>query len=114
MAWEWGEFRDLIPLVDWARKTGLKLIQVLPVNDTVATHTWVDTYPYAAISVYALHPMYANLTAIGPLKDKKAQTQLDSTRKKLNELSTVDYEAVMKAKSKYFELKILVRSSPPS
>src|SRR5258708_4265158 len=41
-----GEFTDLKLLTDWAVKTGLKLIQILPVNDTTATHTWVDTYPY--------------------------------------------------------------------
>ncbi len=51
-----GEFTDLNLLTDWAKKTGLKLIQILPVNDTIATHTWVDTYPYAAISAFALHP----------------------------------------------------------
>jgi 4-alpha-glucanotransferase len=44
-----GEFTDLKLLIDWAKKTGLKLIQVLPLNDTTATHTWKDSYPYAAI-----------------------------------------------------------------
>ena len=58
-----GEFPDLKLLVDWAVATGLKLVQMLPINDTVATHTWVDSYPYAAISVFALHPQYLNLDA---------------------------------------------------
>ena len=97
-----GEFTDLIPLVDWSAKTGMKLIQVLPVNDTVATHTWVDSYPYAAISVHALHPIYANLQAIGSLRDAKLQKRIDSERKKLNRLSDVDYEAVMNLKSRFF------------
>ncbi len=56
-----GEFNDLKLLVDWSKKVGLKLIQILPVNDTTATHTWTDSYPYAAISAFALHPMYLNL-----------------------------------------------------
>ncbi|RYG32260.1 MAG: 4-alpha-glucanotransferase, partial [Chitinophagaceae bacterium] len=56
-----GEFTDLKLLVDWANETNLKLIQILPVNDTTATHTWVDSYPYAAISAFALHPLYINL-----------------------------------------------------
>jgi 4-alpha-glucanotransferase len=59
-----GEFTDLKLLVDWAKKTGLRLIQILPVNDTTATHTWVDTYPYAAISAFALHPLYLNLDKV--------------------------------------------------
>ncbi|HEY2726669.1 MAG TPA: 4-alpha-glucanotransferase, partial [Parafilimonas sp.] len=57
-SWGVGEFADIKLLVDWAKKTGLQLIQILPVNDTNATSTWVDSYPYAAISAFALHPMY--------------------------------------------------------
>ena len=37
-----GEFSDIKLLVDWSKKIGLKLIQLLPVNDTTATHTgWI-------------------------------------------------------------------------
>ena len=53
-----GEFADLKPLADWCRQAGLKLIQILPVNDSTATHTWRDSYPYSAISAFALHPIY--------------------------------------------------------
>ena len=35
-----GEFLDLKPLADWGKQVGLKLIQLLPVNDTGATGTW--------------------------------------------------------------------------
>ena len=66
-----GEFMDLRVMVDWAVKTGLKLVQILPINDTVANHTWKDSYPYAAISVFALHPVYLNLLKMGKLSDKK-------------------------------------------
>ncbi|MEQ8473264.1 MAG: 4-alpha-glucanotransferase [Marinoscillum sp.] len=99
-----GEFKDIKPLVDWSVKTGLKVVQVLPVNDTVASHTWVDSYPYAAISVEALHPIYGNMEAIGQLKDRKAQTKVDQEAKRLNDLSEVDYEGVMKLKSQFFKL----------
>ena len=90
-----GEFTDLHLLVDWAKSTGLHLIQILPVNDTVATHTWTDSYPYAAISVYALHPIYLNLDELLPAKRKAPWT---AERLKLNALPQIDYEAVMKAK----------------
>ena len=33
-----GEFSDIKLLVDWALKTGMKIIQILPVNDTIATY----------------------------------------------------------------------------
>ena len=45
-------------------KHGIKLIQLLPVNDTTAMHTWQDSYPYAAISAFALHPLYINLEKV--------------------------------------------------
>ena len=37
-----GDFADIKLLVDWAEKVGLKLIQVLPLNDTIGTHTDAD------------------------------------------------------------------------
>ncbi|MES2731292.1 MAG: 4-alpha-glucanotransferase [Bacteroidota bacterium] len=98
-----GEFLDIKPLVDWSTKTGLKLIQILPINDTVATHTWLDSYPYAAISVFALHPIYLNLEAMGTLKGKKDQKFYRDQRELLNKKDFVDYEAVMKVKSRYFK-----------
>lgn len=41
-----GEFLDLKLLVDLSVKMGIKLIQILPINDTSVTGTWVDSYPY--------------------------------------------------------------------
>jgi 4-alpha-glucanotransferase len=71
-----GEFADMPLLVDWAKQVGLKMIQLLPINDTTATHSWMDSYPYAAISAFALHPMYLNLEKISS----------DTTRKRLRKL----------------------------
>ncbi len=93
-----GEFTDLTLLVDWARKTGLKLIQILPVNDTIATHTWVDTYPYAAISAFALHPLYLNLERVAGKQHADIIKPLKKKQKQLNELADMDYETVMKLK----------------
>ena len=94
-----GEFTDLKLLVDWARSAGLKLIQLLPVNDTTATHTWKDSYPYAAISAFALHPIYINLSKVAGKEYAKELKPLKQTQKELNELPELDYEKVMKVKS---------------
>jgi len=99
-----GEFLDLKKMVDWARSVGIKMIQILPVNDTVATHTWVDSYPYAAISVFALHPIYVNLKAIGALASETTCEIMEVQRRQLNDLNQVDYEAVMRLKSRYLKL----------
>lgn len=93
-----GEFTDLNLLVDWARKTGLKLIQILPVNDTTATHSWLDTYPYAAISAFALHPLYLNLEKVAGKQYADIIKPLKKKQKQLNDLPDMDYEAVMKIK----------------
>lgn len=89
-----GEFADIKLLVDWAKATGLKLIQLLPVNDTTATHTWTDSYPYAAISAFALHPMYLHLPNVVSDKNKHLLQGFMDEKARLNKLDTVDYEAV--------------------
>jgi len=60
-----GDFSDLKMMIDWAVSTNQKLVQILPLNDTTMTHTWTDSYPYNSISIYAFHPMYADLHKIG-------------------------------------------------
>lgn len=93
-----GEFTDIKLLADWAKATGLKLIQILPVNDTMSTNTWMDSYPYSIISAFALHPLYINLWKVA---GKDYASELRSLRKKqkeLNETPEMDYEEVMKFK----------------
>lgn len=99
-----GEFTDLKGLVDWAKKTGQKLLQILPINDTVATHTWVDSYPYSAISVYALHPIYANIEKMGKLKSATANRIVKERGQHLNENKEIDYEGAMRLKARYFKM----------
>jgi len=93
-----GEFTDIKALVDWAKKVGMKLIQILPINDTTATHTWVDSYPYAAISAFALHPIYINLEQVAGGHLHPVIKSLNKKQKELNALPEMDYEQVMKHK----------------
>jgi 4-alpha-glucanotransferase len=93
-----GEFEDLKLLVDWAKKTGLRLVQILPVNDTSATHSWLDSYPYAAISAFALHPIYLNLEKMAGRKHEEVIKPLRKKQKELNHLADLDYDEVMKVK----------------
>lgn len=95
-----GEFTDIKLLVDWAKKIDLKLIQLLPVNDTTATHTWADSYPYAAISAFALHPIFVNLETIAGKEYKDMTEQWKAKQQELNELPALDYEQVLSFKLK--------------
>ncbi len=93
-----GEFTDLPLLADWARSVGLKLIQLLPINDTSATGTRADSYPYAAISAFALHPLYLNVAEVAGKKHAAIWKPYTKQQKTLNSQDAVDYEAVMQAK----------------
>ena len=93
-----GEFPDIKKMVDWANKVSIKMIQLLPVNDTTSTHSRLDSYPYAAISAFALHPLYVSLEAIaGDQYRKDINTHLQK-KKSLNFLEGVDYDLVMELK----------------
>ncbi|MFK7906688.1 MAG: 4-alpha-glucanotransferase [Chitinophagales bacterium] len=96
-----GEFTDIKLLVDWATQVGMKMVQILPINDTSASGTWVDSYPYAAISVYALHPMYLNIEAINGFDKVVDSKTYQALQLQLNALETVDYELVMKHKTAF-------------
>ena len=99
-----GDFGDLKKMVDWVALTGQRLLQILPINDSTSTHTWTDSYPYSCISIYALHPQYADLTALPQLKDKKKAAEFEQLRLELNALPQIDYERVNNAKTEYLGL----------
>jgi len=96
-----GDFTDIKLMADWAASTGQTIIQLLPVNDTSMTGTWTDSYPYNSISSFALHPLYIRPQEAGELNDSQRRDWYEEERRRLNSLSAVDYEAVMKAKTSY-------------
>ena len=96
-----GDFYDLFKLIDWAEATGQKVIQLLPINDTTMTRTWLDSYPYNANSTFALHPMYIRPDAIGELEDKAKAEWAREKAARLNKLTVVDYEEVNELKETY-------------
>ncbi|MEH2876230.1 4-alpha-glucanotransferase [Segatella copri] len=96
-----GDFGDLKAMIDFVASTGQKVLQLLPINDTTITHTWTDSYPYSCISVFAIHPQYANLHALPELKDAKARAEAEKTCAELNALDKIDYEKVNDFKINY-------------
>lgn len=96
-----GEFQDLKKFADWAALTGQKMIQTLPINDTTLTHTNRDSYPYNAVSVFALHPIYINIEKMGKLTAAQKKSY-DKKKAALNELDFADYQHVYDEKMKFF------------
>lgn len=96
-----GEFPDLKILADWAKKTNLSVLQILPINDTTANYTWTDSYPYAAISVYALHPQYLSLDNLDFALPKDLVLEFNTKKAELNALNLIDYEQMISGKWKF-------------
>ncbi|HCY88687.1 MAG TPA: 4-alpha-glucanotransferase [Chitinophagaceae bacterium] len=106
-SWGVGDFDDLKTLTDWSVKTGIKMIQLLPINDTIASHNKKDSYPYSAVSAFALHPVFMNVEKLAQSAAVVFPDKMLEEVKALNELSTFDYESVaplkMEAIAKVFE-----------
>lgn len=96
-----GDFGDLYRLVEWVEQAGLRIIQLLPVNDTTVTHHWGDSYPYNIVSAFALHPHYIDLEQLGNLQSEERMTVYRRRQRELNALDYSDYEAVDRVKSEY-------------
>ena len=99
-----GDFGDLKMMVDWANKTNMRVIQVLPINDTNMTGTWQDSYPYNSISIYALHPQYTDFRQLPEIKDEKLNNKFEQLRQELNALPQIDYERMFAAKMDYLHI----------
>jgi 4-alpha-glucanotransferase len=99
-----GVFSDLVHLARVARQWGLSLIQLLPLNDTGN-----GTSPYAALSAFALNPIYISLSetpdtmaALGlPLGENAANALIradSAINRKFGGEPRVPYEATLRAK----------------
>lgn len=96
--WGIGDFSHLKLLTDWSVKTGIRMLQLLPINDTTATKSFKDSYPYSAISPFALHPLYLNVqqlaTAIGFTFPNEILIKIEQ----LNQKQELDYDGVLAIK----------------
>lgn len=85
-----GDIADLARLAPWLAASGLRLLQVLPVND-MATG---QTSPYSALSAMAIDPIYIGLEElheVGPGGDAGITDGLESRRTALNASASVPY-----------------------
>ena len=99
-----GDFGDLKLMIDWCDRTKQRILQVLPINDSIITRTWQDSYPYNAISIYALHPQYCDLRQLPKIKDEALAEKFEQLRQELNALPQIDYERMSAAKMDYLSV----------
>lgn len=95
-----GEFPDLIKVVDFCKASGYQLLQLLPINDTNVYNDSRDSYPYSAVSSFALHPQYLNIDDLGIMPDD-LRKEYESERDRLNQLEAIDVVDVTKVKRRF-------------
>lgn len=83
-----GDFQDLKLLVDWCKKSGHSIIQLLPMNETGMLNC-----PYDSVSSFALEPVYLSFNALGAVKKMLAYRRLERIKEKysLTNKKYVDY-----------------------
>ena len=99
-----GDFGDLKSLIQWAVKVKMHAIQILPINDTMMTNDWKDSYPYNSNSIYAFHPLYCDINALPKLTDRLAMERFMMKQQELNALPQMDYEQVIALKMDYLRM----------
>lgn len=98
-----GDFGDLQRMVDWVAMTGMKMIQLSPLNDTIETSSWNNNHPYHIVSSFALHPHYLDIEQLGELNDKEKMKGYLRQRRELNSLANSDYMTIDRVKKAYVD-----------
>ena len=99
--WGIGDFGDIKLMAEWLRATGQNILQLLPLNDTTIFGGDEDSYPYNCVSVYALNPIYMDMSALPRLGNDKANRYYEAHRATLNDAPAVNYSLVYALKMKY-------------
>lgn len=86
-----GEFLDLIDFGDLCLQTGLKVVQLLPVNDS-----GFQSSPYSALTAFALHPLYLRIGALA--EAKKFNKKIGALRTRFEKADRFPYGEILSAK----------------
>jgi len=72
-----GDAEDLKLIIDWAKKTGNSIVQLLPMNEM-----GLFFCPYDSLSSFALEPMYISLGRLSAAKRKSIQDKIKSIKRR--------------------------------
>lgn len=71
-----GEIPDLKLMIDWCNKTGLSILQLLPLNDVGD-----DFAPYSSVSTFAVDPMYLSIHKLKNVETGKYASGISKIKK---------------------------------
>jgi 4-alpha-glucanotransferase len=99
-SWGIGEFADLPALARWMRGAGLRLLQVLPLNEMAPG----QASPYSAVSAMALDPIFISVPDVQDFHELGGEDALDTAARGLLDHArasrAVDYRSVRNLKDR--------------
>jgi 4-alpha-glucanotransferase len=99
-SWGIGEFADLPILARWMRGAGLRLLQVLPLNEMAPG----QASPYSAVSAMALDPIFISVPEVEDFHELGGEDALDTAARALLDHArasrAVDYWSVRTLKDR--------------
>ncbi|MDD6393916.1 MAG: 4-alpha-glucanotransferase [Prevotella sp.] len=97
-----GDMGDLLKTIDWCSMCGIRVIQLLPINDTGNSAGWNETNPYNSISAFAINPIYFDASELIP-ENSMERTEFNRRRMELEAYRHCDYKAVGNVKQIYID-----------
>jgi 4-alpha-glucanotransferase len=97
-SWGIGEIGDLEPMTAWLAKAGQRLLQLLPITETLPH----DPSPYGALSAMAIDPQFISLHRVEDFAAIGGEQQLEPHHRevldRVRSLPAIDYGAVRELK----------------
>lgn len=96
-----GDFAALEAFAPVAERMGMRIIQLLPLEDTTLYGDSRDSYPYRPLASTVLNPIYIAVDQLPPLKDQQLEQELRAEAKRLCAQKTFDYTQVWQLKRRW-------------
>jgi 4-alpha-glucanotransferase len=97
-SWGIGEIGDIVPLTRWLAGAGLRVLQLLPINEVPPG----ETSPYSALSAMAIDPQFISIDRVKDFAELGGESQLDADQReqldRVRHSPTVDYGTVQTLK----------------
>ncbi|MFR6434652.1 4-alpha-glucanotransferase [Porphyromonas sp.] len=96
-----GDFAALEAFAPVAERMGMRIIQLLPLEDTTLYGDSRDSYPYRPLASTVLNPIYIAVDQLPPLEDQQLQQELRAEAERLSAQKTFDYTQVWQLKRRW-------------
>ena len=96
-----GDFAALEAFAPVAERMGMRIIQLLPLEDTTLYGDSRDSYPYRPLASTVLNPIYIAVDQLPPLADQQLEEELRAEAERLSAQKAFDYTEVWQLKRRW-------------